>query len=111
LCEPAANTRVLASQVHILALLNRRAEALERLDHLKREAAAGRVPPLNLAIAHLGLGQRDEALTNLERACASRAVPLYQLAVDPIYRPLCDAARFQAILREMKLDHAAATCG
>jgi len=111
LSEPTANTRVLASLVHILALMNRRAEALERLDHLKQETAAGCVPPLSMAVAYLGLGQRDEALTNLERSCASRAAPLYQLAVDPIYRPLRGAARFQAILREMKLDLPVATCG
>ena len=68
------------------------------------------MPPLNLAIAHLGLGQHDEALTALERACASRVVPLYQLAVDPIFRPVRDTRRFRAILREMKLDSAGAAC-
>jgi serine/threonine-protein kinase len=110
LAEPGANTRVLASLVHTLGLMGRQTEALERFEQLQREAAAGRVPALNLAIAHLGLGQRDEALTELERACASHAVPLYQLAVDPIFRLVRDTRRFQAVLREMKLDTAAAAC-
>jgi serine/threonine-protein kinase len=110
LCEPAANTRVVASVVHTLGRMGRRAEALERLGHLEREAAAGRVPALNMAIAHLGLDERDEALTELERACAERAVPLYQIAVDPIYQPVRDSRRFEAILREMKLEDAAASC-
>jgi hypothetical protein len=58
------NIRVLASLVHTLGLMDRLGEALERFGELHQEAEAGRVPPLNLAIAHLGLGQRDEALTN-----------------------------------------------
>jgi TolB-like protein/Flp pilus assembly protein TadD len=110
LAEPGANTRVLASLVHTLGLMGRQAEALEPFDQLQREAASGSVPALNLAIAHLGLGQRDEALAEIERACASHAVPLYQLGVDPIFRPVRDTRRFQAVLREMKLDTAAAAC-
>jgi serine/threonine-protein kinase len=110
LAEPGANTRVLASVVHTLGLMGRQAEALEQFERLQREAASRRVPALNLAIAHLGLGQRDEALAEIERACASHAVPLYQLGVDPIFRPVRDTRRFQAILREMKLDTAATAC-
>jgi tetratricopeptide (TPR) repeat protein len=104
LSGPAANTRVLASIVHTLGVMGRRDEALERFGQLAARAAQRRVPPLNMAIAHLGLGQPDEALTHLERACAERAVPLYQVAVDPIYRPVRDARRFRTILREMGLD-------
>jgi TolB-like protein/tetratricopeptide (TPR) repeat protein len=110
LAEPGANTRVRASVVHTLALMGRQAEALEQFEQLQQEAAPRRVPALNLAIAHLGLGQRDEALAEIERACARHAVPLYQLGVDPIFRPVRDTRRFQAILREMKLDTAATAC-
>jgi serine/threonine-protein kinase len=105
--EPGANTRVLASLVHTLGLMDRRADALERFEQLQHKATAGRVPPLNLALAHLGLGQHDEAFTLLERAYAERAVPLYQLAVDPVYAPVRDSPRVQEILRKMKLDSAA----
>jgi serine/threonine-protein kinase len=100
---PGANTRVLAAIVHTLALMGRRAEALERLAALERAAAAGGVPPLNMAIAQLGLGRFDEALENLELAYRQREVPLYQVAVDPIYRPVHHSPRFQAIVREMGL--------
>jgi serine/threonine-protein kinase len=104
--EPAANTRVLASLVHTLGTMGRRREALERFAHLQREAAARRVPSLNLAIAQLGLGREEDAIALLERAHAERAVPLYQLAVDPVYRPVRQAPRVQAILRRMKLQAA-----
>ena len=108
--EPAANTRVLASVVHTLGMMGRRAEALERFDRLQREATAGHVPPLNMAIAHLGLARHDDALEALERACAARAVPLYQIGVDPIYRPVRTSSRFQAILRAMNLASVVADC-
>ncbi len=101
--EPGANTRVLASLVHTLGRMGRRVEALERLAQLQQEAAAGRVPALNLAIAHLGLGQDGRAITLLEQAYADRAVPLYQLAVDPVYAPVRESARVQAILQNMNL--------
>ena len=107
--EPGANTRVLASLVHTLAVMGRRSEALERLDQLQQQAAASRVPALNLAIAHLGLGHEDEAVTFLERAYADRAVPLYQVAVDPVYAPVRASARVRAILRGMNLDTVVAT--
>jgi hypothetical protein len=86
--------------------MNRRSEALDYFDQLQREAAVGRVPALNLAIAHLGLGQHERAITLLERAYAVRAFPLYQLAVDPVYTPVRDSARVQAILLNMKLNRA-----
>jgi Flp pilus assembly protein TadD len=107
--EPGANTRVLASLVHTLAVMGRRSEALERLDQLQQQAAASRVPALNLAIAHLGLGHEDEAVTFLERAYADRAVPLYQVAVDPVYAPVRASARVRAILRGMNLETVVAT--
>ena len=106
--QPGANTRVLASLVHTLAALGRRADALERFDQLQRESAAGRVPPLNLAIACMGLGRTDDAIAHLERAHAERAVPLYQLAVDPVYAVVRDSPRVGAILQTMRLDPSAA---
>jgi TolB-like protein/Flp pilus assembly protein TadD len=105
---PAANTRVLASLVHTLGIMGRRQEAGEMFDRLQREATTSRVPPLNLAIALLGLGQHGDALTQLESALATRAVPLYQLGVDPVYDPLRSSKRFQTILHQMHLDRAGA---
>ena len=108
LAEPGANTRVLASLVHTLGALGRREEALEHFGQLRQQAITGGVPALNLAIAQLGLGELDEAVAQLERAYGERAVPLYQLAVDPVYERVRGSDRVQAILRGMKLDSAAA---
>jgi serine/threonine-protein kinase len=101
--EPGANTRVLASLVHTLGIMGRQADALERFDELQQKAAEGHVPALNLAIAHLGLGHDDETVALLERAYQERAVPLYQLGVDPVYAPVRDSPRVQAILQNMGL--------
>lgn len=101
---PGANSRVRASLVHQLGIMGRRADALEQLAHLQQDATIGRVPSLNLAIAHLGLGQNAEAIALLERAHAERAVPLYQVAVDPVYAPVRNSPQVRRILRSMKLD-------
>jgi hypothetical protein len=84
--------------------MGRRSEALDYFEQLRGEAAAGRVPPLNLAIAHLGLEQHDRAIMLLERAYDERAIPLYQLGVDPVYASVRHTARVRAILLNMNLN-------
>jgi len=100
--EPAANSRVLASVVHTLGTMGRYRDAAAQFERLS-SAQEGRVPPLNLAIALIGLRRDDEAIGQLEHALADHAVPLYQLRVDPVYAPLRGSDRFQAILRRMHL--------
>jgi tetratricopeptide (TPR) repeat protein len=104
--EPSANTRVLASLVHTLGAMGRHGEALDRFEQLR--AQGQRVPPLNLAIACLGLGQHEDAVGHIERAYAERAVPLYQLAVDPVYAPVRNREGVRAVLRKMNLEPDAA---
>ena len=101
--EPGANSRVLASVVHTLGAMGRHQEAAERFEGLRASPGGERVPPLNLAIALIGLRREDAAIDQLERALAEHAVPLYQLAVDPVYAPLRPSPRFAAILRRMRM--------
>jgi hypothetical protein len=64
----------------------------------------GKAPAANLAMALIGVGRLDAALERLADAVNSRAVSLFQLAVDPIYDPLRDDPRFDVLLRQMRLD-------
>ena len=51
---------------------------------------------------HVGLGNRGEAMTWLERA-ASEHVRMVYLGIDPPFRSLHDEPRFQALLRKIGL--------
>ena len=57
-----------ASTGYTLAASGNRREARAILDELKAQAAHTYVPPSNLALVHLALGEREEALNQLEAA-------------------------------------------
>lgn len=96
----APNTRVTAVLIHTLAAMGRQAEARGVLATLQD---SGPVPPLNMAIVHIGFGEYDAALERMAVAVEERAVPLYQAAVDPIYEPLRPFRSFRSLLRTMGL--------
>jgi TolB-like protein/DNA-binding winged helix-turn-helix (wHTH) protein len=73
-------------------------EALGKLQRMNRD---GQIDSIVLATAELGLNDKKQALTWLEKAHAEHSPSLTGLKVDPIYDPLRGDARFQAILREM----------
>jgi len=55
-----------------------------------------------LAHYHLGLGEREQALTELERAYEDRSWLVALLKVDPLYDELRAEPRFQALLDRLK---------
>jgi tetratricopeptide (TPR) repeat protein len=54
------------------------------------------------ALYHLGLGERERALTELERAYADRSWLVTLLKVDPLYDELRSEPRFQSLLRRLQ---------
>jgi hypothetical protein len=74
-----------------------RDRAWEILDDLTARAERGRVPPLDFATLRLGLGQWEDALGWLEKACEERAAPLFQFGVDPIYDSIRAHPRAEAL--------------
>ena len=63
----------------------------------------GATDPAVLVSAYLGLGDKDQAFTWLEKAYAEHSNAMTMLRVDPIYDPLRDDARFQNLLRRAGL--------
>jgi hypothetical protein len=63
------------------------------------------VPPSNLALVHLGLGQRDAALDRLEEAVEARDLLLTFLGVEPRWAALAGEPRFIAVLDKVGLRH------
>ena len=94
---------VRASAGYTLAASGRRQEARAILDELKAGAAQAYVPPSNLALVHLALGEREQALNQLEAAMEARDMLLTFLGVEPRWAELVGHPRFTALLGELGL--------
>jgi serine/threonine-protein kinase len=79
----------------------KRGEALAILDKLK--ATKEHVSPAELAILHVGLGDKEAALESLERAYQAHDLQMQFLKVDPHYDALRSEARFQDFMRRVGL--------
>jgi TolB-like protein/Flp pilus assembly protein TadD len=85
------------------ALAGRPAEARRMLAELAELSRRRNVPSTCCALIHVGLGEKDQALAWLEKACDNRELPLSVLKVHPAYDDLRGEPRFQAILRQIGL--------
>jgi len=80
----------------------RRREALEILARLEQRSHEQYVSPQSPAIIHLGLGNTDEAMAWLEKAYDARAFEVLGFS-GPLFDRLSGDARFQDLLRRMRL--------
>jgi TolB-like protein len=74
--------------------------ALALIGEMKNSSLQGYVPPFNLAIVYLGLGDRAQALDYLERADAADSQWLIYIGGDRIFDPLRSDPRFVALMRK-----------
>ena len=86
------------------AVANRRAEALEIVETLKKRSREHYVPPAMVAIVFSGLGDKDQAMTWLEKALEERDPWLTGLKVDPMFDSLRSDPRFLDLLRRIGLN-------
>ena len=73
---------------HAYAVAGKTAQARKVLADLRAAAARSYVPSYWFALVHAGLGERDEALRELERAYEERSTVLAYLLIDPRLVPL-----------------------
>ena len=78
-----------------------RASALAEFANLKKMSRDGTVLPFNLALVHLGLGDRVRALDNLERALAADSQMMPWIGRDAIFDSIRSQPRFAALLSKM----------
>lgn len=74
----------------------RRPESSSRT--LRQRSEQRYVSPYGLAVLYTGLGEKDQALSHLRKACVERAGDAGEVAVDPFSDP-----RFAEILRYLSL--------
>jgi tetratricopeptide (TPR) repeat protein len=82
-------------------MAGRRADARRLIEELNLRAHETYVSPLTLAIIHIGLGERDEAFRQLERAREAADPWLTENSFDLIFDPLRSDARWRKLRGEM----------
>lgn len=78
-------------------------KARELLAQLEQLAQARHVPSTCFALLHLGLGEKRKSLEWLERGCELRESSLTTLKVHPGWDALRGEARFEELLRRLRL--------
>jgi serine/threonine-protein kinase len=86
---------------YALAKAGRRNEAEAILKKL--ETTKEYVSPAELAVLYVGLDQKEQALSSLERAYAAHDLQMRFLGVDPSFDPLRSEPRFKELIRKVGL--------
>jgi TolB-like protein/Flp pilus assembly protein TadD len=85
----------------VYALQGDRQAAQQALDELQGRAKGDYVAPFCLAMVYVGLGERDNAFAELEKAYESRSWYMTWLKVAPELDPLRGDSRFTDLLRRV----------
>lgn len=88
---------------HALGASGRVNEASALIQQALSDDSHSYVPGFHSAVAHVGIGRLDAALTALEAAAEQRDPALIQMAADPRLRPLHREPRFLALVRRLNL--------
>jgi TolB-like protein/Tfp pilus assembly protein PilF len=83
------------------ARAGRTPEARKLLAELHPAAQKGEVAAAVIAIVHVGLGEKEQALDWLEKAYQAHEWHLTLINAEPVFDPLRDDPRFQDLLRRM----------
>lgn len=97
------SSNFIASLGHAFALAGRRSDADKILLELKDKKKKHYISSYQLSVVELGLGHKEEAITNLESAFQERSTLLAYLKMDPRFDPLRSDPRFQSLLRRIGL--------
>jgi DNA-binding winged helix-turn-helix (wHTH) protein/TolB-like protein/Flp pilus assembly protein TadD len=101
--EIAGDTPQVAAHIaHTLALSGKKSEARARLAELERPSARQYVPPYDIALIFVGLGEKEQAFAWLEKAYTDRSSEMIYFKIEPMLAPLRSDPRFQDLLRRMK---------
>jgi len=85
------------------AVAGRRGEARKILDELNQLSRQKYVASVPVAIIHIGLGEKEQALDWLEKGYDERLWEMGMLKVNPVFDPLRSEPRFQDLIRRVEL--------
>ncbi len=102
--EIAGDTpQIRAHIAHVLAVSGKKSEALIELAKLQERAKRQYVPPYDIALIYVGLGENDKAFAWLEKAYDDHSTEMIYFKVEPMLTPLHSDPRYQNLLRRMRL--------
>jgi TolB-like protein/Flp pilus assembly protein TadD len=97
------NSKPVSLTAYLLARSGRANEAREILETLECRAREAFVPPVAVALGHLGLGDTEKVFERLEQALAVRDVHLIYVPWDVKWQALRGEKRFRDLLRRAGL--------
>jgi Flp pilus assembly protein TadD len=97
------NSEAIGSIGYVAGLSDDKPKAQALLDQLRQTSGQRYVPPYCIALIYAGLGQNENALHELERACEDRDVRVPLLRADPRWNSIRGDPRFGAILKRIGL--------
>ena len=86
---------------HTYAIAGKITQALGILDELKRGSTETHISSYDIAVIHIGLGRKDQALEALENAYQERSEWLRYVKVDPRLDPLRGDPRFEKLANQI----------
>jgi tetratricopeptide (TPR) repeat protein len=95
--------QLIASLGHTYALAGKRDKALKVLDELREISKHRYVSPYLFAVVYAGLSDKEQTFAWLDKAFQDRSVFLIWVKVEPLFDPLRDDPRFQALLGRVGL--------
>ena len=81
----------------------KRSKALKIVDELKEMAKQKYVSAYDLALLYTGLGDKEHAIEQLNKAYEERAGWIINLRVEPLFDPLRSDPRFAGLVRRVGL--------
>ena len=97
------NSEAIASTGYALAQQGNIGEARNVLTELNTLSDQRYVPPYNIALVHAGLGEKEQALQWLGKACEQRDVRITLLKVDPRWNAIRAEPGFSELLKRIGL--------
>jgi class 3 adenylate cyclase/TolB-like protein/Tfp pilus assembly protein PilF len=98
------STIALAVLAHAYASAGREPEARKILEDLRERSKTRYIPSYWIALVFTGLGDVDQAMAWLERACEERSSWIVWINVEPRFDRLRTDSRFVSLLRRMRLE-------
>ena len=97
------SSQAAAALGYVLARAGQTAQARVVLRRLEAQATQRYLPPTSTGLIHAGLGDKEAALSALERGLVVRDVRMTLVKQDSRWKLVHDDPRYVAVLRQMKL--------